>query len=85
MRRFIAGALCPECGAQDKIVMHVGDANRRRECVQCGYVDSLDDAGTDSELPTRVNRVRAGEPVLPHEEELQVLSLDDKPAKPDHR
>lgn len=85
MRRFIAGAICPECGAQDKIVMHIGDADGRRECVQCGYMDSLDGAITEVEPPTRVNRARAGEPVLPHEDETQILSLEDKPLKPGSR
>ena len=85
MRRFIAGVICPECGGQDKIVMYINDADRRRECVQCGYQDSLDGAATAIEPPTRVNRVRAGEPALPHEETLQILSLEDKPPKPDGR
>ena len=55
-RRFIAGAVCPRCGEQDKIV--VDTATDTRECVRCDYKESRP---TDSvvEPATRVNRPAA--------------------------
>ncbi|MGE0625083.1 MAG: YheV family putative zinc ribbon protein [Pseudomonadales bacterium] len=39
--RFIAGAVCPACGAMDRLqVFGEGDARRRR-CVSCGHEDTL--------------------------------------------
>ena len=34
-RRFIAGAVCPECGAVDRVILH---ADQRTECTACGLV-----------------------------------------------
>jgi uncharacterized metal-binding protein (TIGR02443 family) len=38
-RRFIAGAICPKCGALDRIVLE--DDDRRRRCIACGFTDTL--------------------------------------------
>lgn len=77
-RRFIAGAVCPRCAQIDKIVMYDNDSGRRvRECVSCGYRGELDEQGNISELPTRVNEPRPGEPPLPHEDEIAVVRLLD--------
>ena len=83
IRRFIAGALCPGCGAMDKLVLFVGSGEQRRECVSCGYRDSLADAPAPSEPSTRVNQVRPGEAALAHETDVQVLKLpgDEADAK----
>jgi uncharacterized metal-binding protein (TIGR02443 family) len=35
--RFIAGAVCPECGAEDRIVVETGEAGPRQRCVACGF------------------------------------------------
>lgn len=51
-RRFIAGAVCPACGAMDRIVL-VGDG-RERHCVDCGHVDGLPVAAS-REVRTRVS------------------------------
>ena len=41
-RRFIAGAVCSECGAMDKVVMYDDAEDQRvRECVACGHKDLL--------------------------------------------
>ena len=40
-RRFIAGAVCPECRAVDRIVLEDEAAVRRRRCVACGHTDEL--------------------------------------------
>ena len=37
-RRFIAGAVCPECQKMDKIVTYKQDGEEVAECVSCGYV-----------------------------------------------
>ncbi len=38
--RFIAGAVCPECRAVDRIVVEGSGEARQRRCVSCGYTDS---------------------------------------------
>lgn len=39
MRRFIAGAICPDCRSVDRIVVETTDAGRQRRCVQCGFAE----------------------------------------------
>lgn len=80
-RRFIAGAVCPACGAVDKLVLLVGSPQGERECVSCGYSDKLADGAPDQELATRVNQPRPGEKPLSHEDDVQTLDLLD-PRKP---
>jgi len=55
-KRFIAGAVCPACSAQDTIRMWDEDGVPHRECAACGYADTLDAQGNSvpRELPTRV-------------------------------
>ncbi len=36
-KRFIAGAICPNCGLQDKIVVFSVAGKDFAECVRCGY------------------------------------------------
>jgi uncharacterized metal-binding protein (TIGR02443 family) len=80
-RRFIAGAVCPQCSEIDKIVMYDDAAGQRvRECVRCGYKDALDENGNPTELVTRVNQPRPGEQPLAHEDEVAVVRvLDSNP------
>lgn len=72
-RRFIAGARCPQCEQQDTLFVTELDAgNRARECVRCGFRDTLEN------LPTAppATRVEPG----PVAVEAQVLRLfDPKP------
>ncbi len=77
IRRFIAGAVCPQCGLVDKLVLYVGSPEQRRECVGCGYQDNLKDDEVSAEPATRVNQARAGEAPLAHETEVQVLRLGE--------
>ena len=77
-KRFIAGAVCPACSLIDKLVAYEQDETQHRECVRCGYHDTLDDKGRIEEVVTRVNQVRPGEPVLAFEEQVQVLELEPK-------
>lgn len=77
-RRFIAGAVCPRCAQMDKVVMYDDDLGQRvRECVACGYRDALDENGQPSELKTRVNQPRPGEPALAHEDEIAIVRVLD--------
>jgi uncharacterized metal-binding protein (TIGR02443 family) len=57
-RRFIAGAVCPRCGAMDKIVVDM--ETQTRECVSCDFSEAKpSDPKNQSELPTRVSRAAA--------------------------
>jgi len=60
IKRFIAGAVCPKCGASDSIRAYQDTQNSLmiRECVDCGFEDALSTAvNQPSELDTRVNVV----------------------------
>ena len=39
-RKFIAGAVCPECGVMDRIVVEAAGSDTIRRCVACGFSDS---------------------------------------------
>ena len=56
-KRFIAGAVCPACQVIDGIRMWEVDGVPHRDCVHCGYSDTLNAAGNSvpNELATRVN------------------------------
>ena len=58
-KRFIAGAVCPACSEPDKLMMWGEDDVPHRECVHCGYSDTLNEQGLSvpKELGTRVNKV----------------------------
>lgn len=75
MKRFVAGAVCPQCQEMDKLVIHVGSDPQIRECIACGYSDSLDDNGNIRELSTRVNGPREGEGSLEKDSDVQILKL----------
>jgi len=57
-KRFIAGAVCPACSEPDKLMMWSEDDVPHRECVHCGYSDTLNAQGQSipTELGTRVNK-----------------------------
>ncbi|RAU48451.1 MULTISPECIES: YheV family putative zinc ribbon protein [unclassified Pseudomonas] len=57
-KRFIAGAVCPACSEPDKLMMWSEDDVPHRECVHCGYSDTLNAQGQSipKELGTRVNQ-----------------------------
>ena len=71
-KRFIAGAVCPACSEMDKIQMWDVDGVPHRECVACGFSDTLDAQGNSvpREVPTRVNKV-AAKPVAPKGQTVQ--------------
>lgn len=75
-KRFVAGAVCPSCQAMDRLVVWQGSDPQTRECVACGYKDTLDQNGNIQELPTRVNQAIEGEKNLAHQADIQILKLD---------
>ncbi|WP_028241115.1 YheV family putative zinc ribbon protein [Stutzerimonas azotifigens] len=58
VKRFIAGAVCPACSAQDTVKMWDVDGVPHRECVACGFADTLNAQGQSvpMEIGTRVNQ-----------------------------
>jgi uncharacterized metal-binding protein (TIGR02443 family) len=58
-KRFIAGAVCPACSEPDKLMMWSVNDVPHRECVGCGYSDTLNEQGNSvpNELGTRVNKI----------------------------
>ena len=50
-KRFIAGAVCPACSEMDRIKMWDVDGVPHRECVACGYADTLNAQGQS--VPSR--------------------------------
>ncbi len=55
VKRFIAGAVCPGCGAMDRIKAWVEDGVAHRECVACGFADRAS-AEPGKLPPTRLER-----------------------------
>ncbi len=78
-KRFIAGAVCPRCGAIDKLVMYKEDGKEFRECVSCGFHDEMRFKQNPRELDTRVNVTE--EQV---KEETQILILDPNANNSEH-
>ena len=60
-KRCIAGAVCPACNEPDSLKMWDEEGVPHRECVACGYADTLNEHGhsVPKELDTRVNRLKA--------------------------
>ncbi len=71
-RRFIAGAKCPVCGLEDKIVMYRIGEQKFYECVKCGHKEA--EARLDASKPKTV----AQDAAAPLE---QVLSFHPRPPK----
>lgn len=63
-KRFIAGAVCPACSQMDTIRMFEEDGVPHRECVNCGFADTLDERGNSvpREIPTRVTAPKSEKP-----------------------
>lgn len=56
-RRFIAGAVCPACKQQDKLVLFLDENdNNVFECVSCGHSETLpEDLNQESQSPAAPN------------------------------
>jgi uncharacterized metal-binding protein (TIGR02443 family) len=57
LRRFIAGAVCPQCHGQDKLFVRDEGEQRICECVRCGHREVLDRHGTGPEKTQDVVRI----------------------------
>ncbi len=63
MRRFIAGAICPQCRAMDRLLLETVEDGQRRRCVSCGFTDEQPESLVP-ELSTRLDtRGRPDTPV----------------------
>jgi len=71
-KRFIAGAICPKCKVQDRIMVYRLENVDYRECVACGFKDRMHFQPGARELQTRVNT-----PIEQVWEETQVVRLPD--------
>lgn len=79
-KRFIAGAVCPQCKQVDKIFVYLSDDDKKhRACASCGFQDSIDEemASRQEEIPTRVNQNRLGEQPLAHEVVVEAVKIMD--------
>ncbi|TQV70707.1 YheV family putative metal-binding protein [Exilibacterium tricleocarpae] len=76
--RFLAGAVCPRCAAQDKLQVYNQDGRDMRECVACGFKEQMNFQPAVRELGTRVNQTEAS-----IEAETQVLTFSPADQKKD--
>ena len=82
-RRFIAGAVCPRCGVQDRIVVFLeadgtGGDGLARECVACGFEDRIAEGSAPGEAPRgRLDAPRA----RPTQDRAQPIRFYPRPAK----
>lgn len=79
-KRFIAGAVCPQCKLADKIFIYLNDADDQwRACASCDFEESLAEAiaSQQEEIPTRVNQNRLGEQPLAHEVAVEAVKFID--------
>lgn len=49
-KRFIAGAVCPQCQSQDTLMFWQKNAFDLVECTKCHYIHSQSVAGSDSHI-----------------------------------
>lgn len=62
--RFIAGIVCPKCGAEDSVRIHIpepGEVDEQlRDCVTCGHEERVGQAAAArQEMTTRVNHAKS--------------------------
>jgi uncharacterized metal-binding protein (TIGR02443 family) len=67
-KRFIAGARCSACQAQDKVIIFIAPDDEWIECVECGHIErrpttvvskgSFDDTSTKQTDAEQVNVVQ---------------------------
>lgn len=75
LKRFIAGAVCPQCQLHDKIVVYQKVDTAYCECVRCGYVQQQP-AGTT--VPAADLKVETPKPVKPPAAQEHVIRLHKK-------
>ena len=47
VKRFIAGAVCPGCGVEDKVFVVTDESGAYRGCSQCNFEERLEDLPPD--------------------------------------
>ena len=47
-KRFIAGATCPHCKAQDSIMLYFENNVEKLQCVECDYKDTQSQTDVES-------------------------------------
>jgi len=65
MRRFIAGAVCPQCRAIDRILVEAIEAGRQRRCVACGHAEALVETLAAEPATRFTSRANEATPVQP--------------------
>lgn len=65
VKRFIAGAVCPECRQMDKLVMYRENDHTYRECVKCGFREEMLVTTSSQEVATRVSKEAPDERAQP--------------------
>ncbi len=54
--RFIAGAVCAQCGAIDRVVVEETDDGQRRRCVACDDIGERSDQAGSAEPRSRLHQ-----------------------------
>ncbi|TRW49036.1 YheV family putative metal-binding protein [Aliidiomarina halalkaliphila] len=52
-KRFIAGAVCPSCKAEDSLMVYMEENKEHVRCVECDYHMSEDDHAQDAQENTK--------------------------------
>ena len=55
-RRFIAGAVCPSCGEQDKIVVFEEEQEQKMQCIHCNYQRSKEELNAEKNTESKIIR-----------------------------
>lgn len=72
-RRFIAGAVCPQCRALDRLVIsQINEQTQQRDCVSCGFSDQ-----TSNETSAAIPWGKVEKAALPKETLAQNVRLID--------
>ncbi len=61
-KRFIAGAVCPQCRAEDRLQVHWlrrdEETWEERHCVACGFTDRVEESARSTDTLPRIRRGR---------------------------
>jgi uncharacterized metal-binding protein (TIGR02443 family) len=71
-KRFIAGARCPTCGAEDRVRLFMDDSGRI-DCVACGFEGTRTQAPQENVTPVRIRLDRPVPPPGPATATLQFV------------
>ena len=73
-KRFIAGAICPQCKELDVIFIYEREGSKYQACVECGYSKAMDETIQQSEQ----NKVASEHSPNP----VQIIKLINNPKDP---